>query len=85
MDQNPGGERERDIQQQRADARERVRVAQDRETTVREVRRRDARQRSTQRQPLATQEARQPVETGDETGETLRSNGPGVAGGEETT
>lgn len=81
MDQNPGGERERGIQQQRADARERVRVAQDRETTVREVRRRDVRQRATQRQPLATQEARQPVETG----ETLRSNGPGVAGGEETT
>ncbi len=63
MDQSTGSERERIVQQERADARERVRVAQEHETSVREVKQLKAHlqgQQAQERQRQAAQEARTP-------------------------
>ncbi len=81
MDQSMGSERERDTQQQRADARERVHVAQEREASARAVRQSDARQRAAQRQQLATREARKPLVTD----ETPQPDVPDASGDEVPT
>jgi len=62
MDQGAGNVRERVVQQERADARERVRTAQEREAGVREASQHDARERAARRRLTAAgQEASQPV------------------------
>ncbi len=85
LDQGAGSERERVVHDERADARARVRVAQEREASAREVKRGEARQRANQRQPLATQEAPNPLVTDEAPGEAPQLDVPDTSGDEVTT